>query len=264
MAPLLPRVACKRLFSRQKQSQLRVLSPEIACRLATMKERLKCPKCEFTLSSSRTHEYKDTKLVGCKKCGMQSSLGEWRSASLSFATPFLRSPKQASGVDIPSELPPPLPNIGTAGLDDINPTFIPYRESNGEHKPLPSIEIGVVATTESSLHKKMTCPKGHCFQVKTTEEGKQVLCPECGMYLLVPKTSLLGLLVGVIVILAVPVMLCAGCLSMLSDSTPRTNSSYNSVNSDMDKFNRHFPNASSEERKLTQELFEQDSRSRGY
>jgi len=229
-----------------------------------MHEKLKCPTCGHLLVSNRTHEHEDSKSVNCKKCGVQSPLGDWRRMDLPISTPVVSSPQQPSNILGPSKLPPPVPDSKTSGLGVAIPTSSIQRQTIIEHEPLPNIEIGVVATTTSVSHKTVSCPYGHSFPVHLNETGKQVSCPECGYYVLVESPPLWRVLVGLVGIVACSVILCAGCLSMLGDATPPTNSSYNSVNSDMDKFDGHFPNASAEERRLTQELYEQDSRSRGY
>ncbi|QDV54610.1 hypothetical protein [Rosistilla oblonga] len=74
-----------------------------------------------------------------------------------------------------------------------------------------------------------------------------------------PKSK--NVLTGCLLVGVATVLLCCGCPLMIGDSG---GSRYDSVDRDIDKFDRHFPNASEEERRLTRELYEQDSQRRGY
>ncbi|MEX1026863.1 MAG: hypothetical protein WD049_02480 [Candidatus Paceibacterota bacterium] len=100
---------------------------------------------------------------------------------------------------------------------------VPTSEPLVDPKPLPGAEIGTVASSCSSFHKKLECPNGHKFEAKTSEEGKQIACPECGTFILVPKTGLIAIL-AILVTLALPFLLCGGCLTLLSDSSSSSSS----------------------------------------
>lgn len=218
-----------------------------------MDETLTCPSCQHTLTSGRTPGLKDTKVVRCNKCDTQSTLGEWRAIELGEheqSDPLIESP-----------------NAGPISGKNTNELTTPSLPESNSPSPVLGDNIGVAAETSSSFHKKLECPSNHKFEVKTSEEGKQVPCPECGALVLVPKTPLIVMIIAVpiflTIIIGTPMLVCSGCLSIFSGSGS-DRPEFNSVESDMDKFDSHFPNASAEERRLTKELYEQDSRRRGY
>jgi uncharacterized protein YbjQ (UPF0145 family) len=84
-----------------------------------MQERLKCPSCNCYLSSKRTYEHNDEKLVGCNKCGVQSPLGNWRSVDTETPSATAAKASHESNRIIEGEIPSAVTTSGPNTVEDL-------------------------------------------------------------------------------------------------------------------------------------------------